>query len=66
VDLFDDSLQVPGPKVKQLIYANLEKCQADLVTFALETADTQVKNMYVANAEKIKQVRGKLEPYLLR
>ncbi|PKM45965.1 MAG: hypothetical protein CVV03_06055 [Firmicutes bacterium HGW-Firmicutes-8] len=66
VDLFDDSLEAPLPKVKQLIYANLEKCQADLTTFALETGDSQVKNMYINNANKIEQVKGKLEPFLLR
>lgn len=66
VDLFNDSLQVPQPKVKELIYANLKKCQADLMTFALETEDPQVKNMYLKNFNKVEQVTRKLEPYLLR
>ena len=66
IDLFNDSLQVPQPKVKELIFANLEKCQADLMTFALETENPQIKTMYLKNADKIKQVKGKLEPYLLR
>lgn len=66
IDLFKDSLQVPQPKVKELVYANLKKCQADLMTFALETEDPQNKNIYLINSDKIEQVIGKLEPYLLR
>ncbi|PKM81957.1 MAG: hypothetical protein CVU89_06355 [Firmicutes bacterium HGW-Firmicutes-14] len=66
IDLFDDALQVPIPKVKELIYANLEKCQADLIAFALDTKDPQMKEIYVNDANKIGKVKGKLEPYLLR
>ncbi len=66
VDLFDDAMQVPKPKVKELVYANLEKARADLMSFALETKDNQAKDMYSKDAEKIKQVIEKLEPYLLR
>lgn len=66
VDLFDDALQVPKPKVREILYANLEKSQADLMGFALETEDKQVKDMYIKNANKLKQVIEKLEPYLLR
>ncbi len=66
VDLFDDAVQVPQPKVKELLYANLEKSQADLLSFALDTKDKQVKDMYLKNAERLEQVREKLEPYLLR
>lgn len=66
VDLFDDALQVPKPKVKELLYANLEKARADLMSFALETNDIQAKDMYSKDAEKLKQVIEKLEPYLLR
>ncbi len=66
VDLFDDAMQVPKPKVKELVYANLEKARADLMSFALETKDNQAKDMYSKDAEKLKQVIEKLEPYLLR
>ncbi len=65
-DLFDDSQQVPQPKVKELLYANLEKAVADLMSFALETNDLQVKEMYAKNAGKLKRVMEKLKPYLLR
>jgi len=66
VDLFDDTLQVPEPKVKELLYANIEKSQADLLSFALETKDEKVKSMFFKDAEKLKKMREKLEPYLLR
>ncbi len=66
VDLFDDAIQVPQPQVKEMIYSNLEKSQADLVTYSLETQDTRAKNMYGVNADKLKVLIEKLEPYLLR
>ena len=66
LDLFDDSVQLPQPKVKEMVYANLEKNQASLMTFALETEDENAKVMYSRNAEKLKQLMEKLEPYLLR
>ncbi len=66
IDLFDDALQVPQPKVKELVFANLEKCQADLMSFALDTKDPKIKNMYLQNANKIEQITVKLEPFLLR
>lgn len=66
LDLFDDALQLPQPQVKELLYANIEKCQADLMSFALETNNLDAKKMYMQNAEKLKNVMEKLEPYLLR
>lgn len=66
LDLFDDSVELPQPKVKEMIYANLEKNQASLMTFALETKDENAKAMYSRDAEKLKQLMKKLEPYLLR
>lgn len=66
LDLFDDSVELPQPKVKEMIYANLEKTQSSLMTFALETKDENAKVMYSRNAEKLKQLMEKLEPYLLR
>lgn len=66
VDLFDDAVILPQPKVKEILYANLEKCQADLTTFALETQNPEAKTMYNRNAEKLKLLLITLEPYLLR
>lgn len=66
IDLFDDAIHLPQPKVKELLYANLEKCQADLTAFALETQNPEAKTMYGRNAEKLKALLERLEPYLLR
>ncbi len=65
IDLFDDSIQLPQPKVKEMLYANLEKSQADLMTFALETENQNAKIMYAKNVERLKGIIEKLEPYLL-
>lgn len=66
IDLFDDALQIPRPKVKELLYANMEKSRADLMAFALETKDPKAKDMYLKNTGRLKGVMEKLRPYLLR
>lgn len=66
LDLFDDTVQLPQPKVKEMLYANFEKVQADLMTFALETKNEIAKKMYLEHAEKLSKLMEKLSPYLLR
>jgi len=66
LDLFDDAVELPQPKVKEMVYANMEKSQAGLMTFALETKDEDAKAMYMKNADRLKQLMDKLQPYLLR
>lgn len=66
IDLFDDSIQVTQPQVKELLYATISKVQADLLSFSLETDNPKAKEMYSQNYNKIKNVMDKLEPYLLR
>jgi uncharacterized membrane protein YcaP (DUF421 family) len=66
MDLFDDSIEVAQPQVKELLYATISKVQADLLSFSLETNNPKAKKMYSNNANKIKKVMEKLEPYLLR
>ncbi|WP_411679352.1 DUF421 domain-containing protein [Clostridium thailandense] len=66
MDLFDDTIQAPKSQVKELLYANIEKCQADLMTYSLETENEGAKQMYVQSADRLKNVIKKLEPYLLR
>ncbi|MCT4606855.1 MAG: DUF421 domain-containing protein [Marinisporobacter sp.] len=65
VDLFDDTVQIAQPKIKELLYANLEKCQADLLTFSLETENKEAKAMYKKDADELEGVIKKLKPYLL-
>lgn len=66
VDLFDDLIKIPQSNVKELLYANIEKSQADLMSYALETENKKAKAMYTNNANKLKNVMEKLKPYLLR
>lgn len=66
IDLFDDSIQVAQPQVKEMLHATISKIQSDLITFSLDTDDSKAKKMYSENANKMKQVMEKLEPYLLR
>lgn len=65
VDLFDDSLQIPNPRVKDMLYATLEKSHADLLSFALETENKEAKGMYSKNAKQLDDAIQKLKPYLL-
>lgn len=66
LDLFDDSIQVPQPKVKEMLYASISKVQADLLSYSLETEDLKAKEMYSNNAKNLRNIKDKLEPYLLR
>ena len=66
LDLFDDSIDIPQPKVKEILYASISKVQADCMSFLLETEDLKAKAMYSKNAKKLKEMMDKLEPYLLR
>ena len=66
IDLFDDAVQIPQPKVKKLLYANLEKAEADMKNFSLETENKEAKKMYEQNAARLTKLKEKLEPYLLR
>lgn len=66
LDLFDDMIQVPKSQIKEMLYANIQKSQADLMSFALETKNEEAKSMYLKNFENLKKVMEKLQPYLLR
>jgi len=66
IDLFDDSIDIPQPKVKEMLYASISKVQADCLTFVLDTEDLKAKAMYSKNAKDLKEMMDKLEPYLLR
>ncbi|MBZ9686724.1 DUF421 domain-containing protein [Clostridium estertheticum] len=66
LDLFDDLIQVPKTQIKEMLYASIQKCQADLMSFSLETKNEAAKSMYLKNTDNLKKVLEKLEPYLLR
>lgn len=65
LDLFDDAVELPQPKVKEMLYATLEKGQADLAAFALQTEDTKAKDMFSENSQRLEDLLNKLRPYLL-
>ena len=52
VDLFDDMIQVPKTQVKEMLYATIQKTQADLMSFSLDCDNEDAKNMYSQNAKK--------------
>lgn len=66
IDLFDDSIEIPQPKVKEMLYASISKVQSDCLSFSIDTEDLDAKEMYSKNAQILKEMMDKLEPYLLR
>lgn len=66
IDLYDDMIQVPKAQVKEMLYASIEKSQADFMSYSLDTDNEEAKKMYSENAKKLENLLIKLEPYLLR
>ncbi|MCG9967362.1 DUF421 domain-containing protein [Pelotomaculum terephthalicicum JT] len=66
LDLFDDTIQVPKPKTKELAYATMKKCQADCELYALGTKQPEAKKMYEKSSEILSEVIQELEPLLKR
>ena len=66
VDLFDDSVSLSQPKVREMLYANLEKAQAELSGFVLEIEDQETKEAFAGNAQRLEGLLVKLRPHLLR
>lgn len=66
VDLYDDKLKVPEPSAREVLWATLRKCEADLELFALATKDRKAKRTYEGCVGSLKSVVGQIEPYLKR
>jgi uncharacterized membrane protein YcaP (DUF421 family) len=64
VDLYDDQIKVPSPQVRPLLLAMINKCQADLELYALETQTKSAKDMYDRNAKKLTKIADTLTPFL--
>ncbi len=64
LDLFDDAIQVPKPKTKELAWATLKKCQADCELYALGTKHPEAKKMYGKSAAVLADAIDELEPLL--
>ncbi|MGE5416241.1 MAG: DUF421 domain-containing protein [Acidobacteriota bacterium] len=66
LDFFDDAIQVPQPKSKDLLYSTLKKCQADCELFALGTRNQEAKQMYSSCSDIVDDIILELEPLLKR
>lgn len=66
VDLFDDAIQIPKPTTKELVYATLKKCEADLELYALATNRQEAKQQYQEGALIVSQVIQSLRSKLKR
>lgn len=66
LDLFDDTLQVPKPKTKELVHTTLKKCQADCELFALAAKNHKAKEMYESSSRLLAEAVRDLEPLLKR
>lgn len=66
LDLFDDTIQVPKPKAKELAHATLKKCQADCELYALGTKQPVAKKMYENSSKILSDVIEELKPLLKR
>lgn len=64
VDLYDDTLAVPSPSEKPLLFAAMKKCQADLELFALSTENPHSKKIYETNARRLQTAINMVEVYL--
>jgi uncharacterized membrane protein YcaP (DUF421 family) len=65
IDTYDDQLQVPSPQPRKLLLSMLNKCQADLELFSLQTDSTEAKEMYRKNAGKLQGAIDNIKPYLI-
>ncbi|MGE5372477.1 MAG: DUF421 domain-containing protein [Solirubrobacterales bacterium] len=66
LDLFDDLIELPQPKTRQLLWSTLRKCQADSELYALGTKNLQAKQDYAETARILQGVLDELEPVLTR
>jgi uncharacterized membrane protein YcaP (DUF421 family) len=64
VDLRNDRNKVSLVPAKPLVAATLQKAQADLMSFSLETENKEAKLMYKEQADKVKIVLEEVKPYL--
>ena len=64
IDLYNEDSKQQVIKQRPLLAANLKKLQADLETFALETDNTQAKEMYTIQSKELQQTIEDILPYL--
>jgi len=59
-------LKVPAPSTLALLWATLNKCQADIELFALATQNSKAKSMYTEAAQQLSEQIQELKPLLTR
>lgn len=64
LDLFDDAIQIPTPKTRELLLATLEKALADVTAFSLDTENKKAKATYRAAQTELEQAITELKPLL--
>ncbi|CAM3900204.1 DUF1657 domain-containing protein [Alicyclobacillus pomorum] len=64
VDLYKDVQKEPPIKEKPLLAASLQKIQADLEMFALQTENRQAKETYGEAATHLKSLIAQISPFL--
>lgn len=64
VDLYDDKLEIPPPKEKQLLLASMKKVEADFELYALQTENQEAKLCYIENKKKLNDMINKVSPFL--
>lgn len=66
LDLFNDTIQLPQPKARELLFSTLKKCQADCEIYALGTRQPQAKIIYGDASRVLSDVVRELGPLLKR
>lgn len=64
IDLYDDKIKVPSPQGRPLLLAMLNKTQADLTMFSLQTENKEAQVLYRKNAAKLDAAIKRLKPFL--
>lgn len=64
IDLYDDKIKVPKPKVKPLLVATIKKCQADLELFSYQTENQNAKQMFTFCSKEMDEVLNNVQKYL--
>lgn len=64
VDLYADRVRPHRPETRKLLLANLLRLQADMESFALDTADPDARRLFGDLAREAGRMRERLEPLL--
>jgi uncharacterized membrane protein YcaP (DUF421 family) len=66
VDLYDDQIKTSQPTERDILWATLRKCEADLELFALASENRRAKRSYANCVKQLQTVITEIEPFLKR